>query len=138
MIYSIDTRYVVHETLDGEVIAVHLKMGRYYSLADSAALIWFAIAENLDEEAIADHLSQRYVVETLQAKEIVSAFLTELASNHLIFPNPAATPGELQLEPAPRVELAGPILDSYTDMEALLLLDPVHDAAEEGWPAVKA
>jgi hypothetical protein len=29
---------------------------------------------------------------------------------------------------------AAPVLEKFTDMEAMLLLDPVHDVDEKGWP----
>ena len=31
-----------------------------------------------------------------------------------------------------------PVLNSYTDMEELLLLDPIHDVDQAGWPMPKA
>src|SRR5680860_793773 len=34
---------VVHETIDGEVVAINLETGAYYSLRDSAAAIWAGV-----------------------------------------------------------------------------------------------
>ena len=33
-----------------------------------------------------------------------------------------------------RLPFAAPVLHKYTDMEDLLLLDPIHDVDESGWP----
>jgi hypothetical protein len=38
---------VVHETIDGETIAIDLATGTYYSLAGSAAGIWAAVTAGL-------------------------------------------------------------------------------------------
>jgi hypothetical protein len=31
-----------------------------------------------------------------------------------------------------------PLFEKFTDMEAMLLLDPVHDVDDEGWPHMPA
>ncbi len=35
------------------------------------------------------------------------------------------------------VPYAPPALETYTDMQELLLLDPIHDVDETGWPAAR-
>jgi hypothetical protein len=32
---------------------------------------------------------------------------------------------------------SSPVLSIYDDMQDLLLLDPIHDVDESGWPAIK-
>jgi hypothetical protein len=32
---------------------------------------------------------------------------------------------------------AAPVLEKYTDMQELLLLDPIHDVEEAGWPKAR-
>jgi len=36
--------------------------------------------------------------------------------------------------PAGRPPFVKPILQKYTDMADLLLLDPIHEVGEQGWP----
>jgi len=37
-----------------------------------------------------------------------------------------------------RLEFSAPRLDKYTDMQQLLLIDPIHEVSDEqGWPKVK-
>jgi hypothetical protein len=36
--------------------------------------------------------------------------------------------------PAERATFIAPVLAVYTDMQDLLLLDPIHDVDEIGWP----
>ena len=36
-----------------------------------------------------------------------------------------------------RLSFEAPILHKYTDMQDLLLLDPIHEVDEAGWPSVK-
>jgi len=37
-----------------------------------------------------------------------------------------------------RQPFSAPVLNAYTDMEELLLLDPIHDVDQAGWPMPKA
>jgi hypothetical protein len=67
----------------------------------------------------------------------VQALLKDLAAEDLISPTEsagsAATPG-----PGTRAPYAAPTLQKHTDMQDLLLLDPIHEVDETGWPSVKA
>jgi hypothetical protein len=31
---------------------------------------------------------------------------------------------------------AEPVIEEFDDMQGLLLLDPIHDVSEEGWPHI--
>ena len=37
----------------------------------------------------------------------------------------------------PSIEFQLPKLNIYTDMEALLLADPIHEVESDGWPNIK-
>jgi hypothetical protein len=43
-------------------------------------------------------------------------------------------------EPVPQTEkkhFVAPCLHKYTDMQELLLIDPIHDVDDYGWPIIK-
>ena len=40
--------------------------------------------------------------------------------------------------PRSALEFAPPRLEKYSDLEDLLVLDPIHDVDEAGWPIAKA
>jgi hypothetical protein len=128
---------VIHQTLDGEVIVVNLDTGTYYSLDGVAAEIWAAVERGLTvEEAVAEaadhHGTSRQVVEPA-----VTRFLAELAREELIvtvngskpIAAPAMTDGTAQ------GSFPEPVLNKHTDMQELLLLDPIHEVDERGWPS---
>ena len=46
-----------------------------------------------------------------------------------------ATAVEPHVLPEPQEGFVAPQLHKYTDMQELLLLDPIHDVDQEGWPA---
>lgn len=135
----IDDSRVVHDLNDGEVLAIRSDTGTYYSMLGPAADIWDAIASGADESTLATVLTSRYRVEHAVAAAAVTDFVDRLVDEGLVTsgvhaaPSPSATP-----QPAGKAELdwEPPALQVYTDMQDLLLFDPIHEVGPEGWPAV--
>ena len=128
--YRINTPNVVHEVIEGEAVIVNLATGLYYSVDRSGVDIWALLEQ---ERAVADiitTLAERYTGQREIIEATVQKFLALLEAENLIVPQagpaPAAPPA---LSPAtgayvPRFE--PPALQKYSDMEDLLLLDPLH------------
>src|SRR5205823_3881894 len=57
---KIDSPQIVHEAIDGEVVVVNFKNGRYYSLEHVAAEVWDAIAQGASVPIIIERLTHRY------------------------------------------------------------------------------
>lgn len=135
--FVINSDDVVHETLDGEVVVVNLKMGHYYSLTDAGALLWAGLQQSLSAHALSGLLLASYEVDQDQALRAVETFLTELASEGLLSEGSVLEHRETSAGQAQaKRKFHPPVLARHEDMEGLLLLDPVHDVAAEGWPAV--
>ena len=47
------------------------------------------------------------------------------------------TPSAIENAVAVKQPFEAPILNKYNDMQELLLLDPIHDVDEAGWPNTK-
>jgi len=127
---------VIHQLLDGEVIVVNLDSGVYYSLLGAAAEIWAAVDGGASSEEAVDELLVRYDAPRSVVETAVRRFVAELEQDALIVAADAAEP---QRTPAsangtPRLPFEAPVLDKYTDMQELLLLDPIHEVGEAGWP----
>lgn len=139
-------RYTVHpkivsETIDGEVIILNLDRGRYYSLTMAGTDAWSAFGRAASGEEVVAELLARYEGERKEVERAVHALIAELRQEELILPLPAGAPAPAS-EGAPlpdgtatsRPVFQAPALQTYTDMEALLLLDPIHEVDETGWP----
>ena len=134
----IDSRFtanapaVVYEEFAEEVVVIHLNKGTYYSLENCAAMIWRACLLGVSLTQITTSLqAQHPAVE--QLAEVVQDFVTELQQEELLRPSSALPPivsPELPLCPV----WSPPALQKYTDMQDLLLLDPIHEVDEKGWP----
>jgi hypothetical protein len=134
---------VVAETLDGEATIVDLESGTYYALNESGTLIWDQLIRGNSVDSVVEELSAHYGIEPESSREAVTELARELLERDLIAPlgegdsappqaaNGAARNGSANGS-AP--SFTPPKLSTYTDMQELLLLDPVHEVDEAGWP----
>lgn len=61
-------------------------------------------------------------------------FLGDLAAENLISAAEGSAPLLAPSDDDGAAEFPAPRLERYTDMQDLLLLDPIHDVDERGWP----
>lgn len=142
-VFRINTPKITHQTIDGESIIIDFDSGSYFSTAGVGAAIWEEVAQNAVVSDIVSELAQRYTGDITVIQQAVEQFLLELQRETLIVlldnpptePRPAY-PSEAQT-PAARPAFQAPTIDKYIDMQDLLLLDPIHDVDEQGWPMKK-
>ena len=125
---------VIHETIDGEAIIVNLVTGTYYQLTDSGAHVWEALEAGIPATEIGQLLAERYGVEGTVTDADVAALVRELQDEELIVPDPSGTRRPVAAGNGTS-EYRPPRLSKFTDMQDLLLLDPVHEVDETGWPS---
>ena len=140
-VYKINNSQIVEETIDGEVIIINLNKGHYFSLNGAGAEVWSYLKLGLSGNKIISHLKYHYDDPNKLIDVTVKKLLLNLKDEDLINMqdnhsaetevNSENTIGRNNNEKKVFVE---PILEKYTDMEDLLLLDPIHDVDEQGWP----
>jgi len=137
---TINSQDMVHESLEGEVVIVNLKNGRYYSLMGTASMVWSRIEEGRSKEQIEAELHSSFRDEDGQIAPTLSVFFQALSEEGLVFLEPGEDePAPAPVNPSPDAPAFQPFsINKHVDMEGLLLLDPVHDVSEQGWPAKKA
>lgn len=136
--YAVCGPQVIHETIDGEVVIINLATGNYYSLRGTGAYVWEGLVAGTSVPAITEALVT--VFDGLDAPPDLSPFLDHLEREGLIAhsTDPGA-PSAPQPASGPRTAYAAPALEGFTDMQDLILLDPVHEVDEAyGWPRPKS
>ena len=142
--YRVNSPRVMHETIEGEVIVVDLTTGSYYSLRAAGAEIWHALERGLPYDDIAGAVTGRYEGAPAEIAAAVSGFLRELSEEGLIESGDGAgeaSPVEISppaQDDRPRERFQPPVLEKHTDMQDLILLDPVHEVDARGWPHAQA
>lgn len=125
---------VIHETVEGETIIVNLETGSYYDLNHLGGAIFEALAAGMAAADLSDAIASAYEIEPGAAARVVEVFAAQLVEEQLILPSENGARSELDAPELP-ASFVEPGLKKYTDMQALLLLDPVHEVDEAGWPS---
>lgn len=123
---------VSHDLLNGEVVAIHLGTGIYYSMRGSAAAIWQMLASPVDIGGMVEALAAACGRDRCGLEGEVSAFLERLRAENLIVEEAFA--GSVVAPAMVGQAYAPPGLERFADLQDLLLLDPIHDVGAQGWP----
>ena len=134
--YRANTPKVVYEAFEDETVLINLDNGNYYSFSGSGALIWDRIISGESIASVIEYLQGRFADATDIALSVEN-FVRELVKENLIAKDSSGTaknikPAKAQIPSLARFEK--PVLQKYSDMQDLLLLDPIHEVDEMGWP----
>jgi coenzyme PQQ synthesis protein D (PqqD) len=122
---------VSHECIDGEVVVINMENGTYYSLLHLGARLWELVAAGSTRAELLERIATAYPDEP-RAMDEVSAFVDELLSEGLVTEEEGA---RTVLEPVFPSPYASPRLEKFTDLQEMLMLDPIHEVdAAAGWP----
>jgi len=134
---------VVHETIDGETVILNLDNGNYYSLIGTGAHIWDNVEKGATINDIIERLHRDYEAGNEDIEKEVNKFLSELMEENLTVPYgsddriPSDHNQKETLTKSNKTTFQTPVLNKYTDMQDLLLLDPIHDVDDNaGWPNI--
>jgi hypothetical protein len=141
--FRINTPHVVAETLDGEATIVDLDSGTYYALNESGSLIWDELIGGSTTSEATSAFARTYDLDDEDAERAVEKLVTRLTDAKLIVDAgdggsngaAAAVATATSSTNGSRRAYAEPELSAYTDMQELLLLDPIHEVDESGWPS---
>lgn len=135
--FTINSRRVIHEVVDGEVIVIQLETGSYYSLSGLGADAWPLLISGRSPAETGKALAVEHEVAAEQLCELVD----ELVAEQVLKPladgeGPVAIVATPPRGPVPSFE--PPRLEKYSDMQDYLLIDPIHEVDEPGWPVQRA
>lgn len=139
--YQVTGPHIVHETIEDEVVIVNMETGAYYSLQGSGHAIWTFAVSGQD----ATKISSNFLEAEVDGKPIVQHvedFLTTLTDESLLTsadsaPGPdsgESTDSGAATTVTTPTQFVTPALEKFTDMEEFLLVDPIHEVGEKGWP----
>jgi hypothetical protein len=147
--FNINTSKVVHETMDNEVIIINFETGNYYSMNSTAKDIWHCLENSPSLNDLVDDTAHRYDAAREEIKMDLLQFLKELLEENLVAEykeEMKGSPGGIKFQNdnpngkdngEDKLKYQKPGFRKYTDMKEMLLLDPIHDVDETGWPYPK-
>jgi hypothetical protein len=139
--YRVSSPAVVSDTVDNQTIIVHLDTGSYYDLNHVGAAIWEPLERGAAAVEIVAELVARFDADRAQVERDVDALVEELVDEGLIVAQDGADTGAsspngvLGRPEASGLPYVVPVLNKHSDMQELLLLDPVHEVDDTGWPS---
>jgi hypothetical protein len=137
--FRVNTPTVTHETIDGEAVIINLDSGNYYSLIEVGSFIWGLVEKGASANEVQNLLLQTYQGDATDIDRGVQELLAQLLQENLIVPVDGSRTVDLNQElPSnnghEKPLFNSPTLHKYSDMQELLLLDPIHDVDDAGWP----
>jgi len=132
--------HIVHQNIVGEVIIVDLRAGTYFSLTETASFIWEALVTGFSRNEIIEEVFNIFDGTREEIEQSVDQLLAQLVADQLIVETEATdTTKSRAINMAPSGEkrpFVEATVQKYTDMEDILVLDPIHDFDDAGWPNV--
>lgn len=123
-------RRVAAEVFEDECIIANLDNGMYYSLQGNAVALINALPSN-DHDALINAIASPLADNAQTCKNELHKAWQDMLDEQLIVPS-TDTHTELG-EATPAEKYQASALNRYTDMQDLLLLDPIHEVDEDGW-----
>lgn len=134
-IYIVDKRETISEVIDNDTVIVNLQTGCYYSLNATASFIWDMLKEGSDNDSIANNYKTVFNIEYATASKDTANILSTLKNKSLI--NRTAEIADIETDFSFSIPYIEPVIEEFTDMQEMLLLDPIHEVSEDGWPYKK-
>ena len=134
--FRVNSPNVAWEDFEDEIIMVNLESGQYFSTRDAGAEMWRRLEKGAPLSAVEQAIIAVYDVDAAVAAEALASFVAALQEQGLLVPKDDAdtAPWPPESHAAARRAFAPPLLDTYSDMQDLLLLDPIHEVDDSGWP----
>ena len=101
---------------------------------DSGAYLWQLIQNGFNEEQITAIMSEQFSISSETAKASLKVFLDHLLEEQLIISVETLPVKEQVMVESKEMVYNPPELTVFNDMQELLLLDPIHEISEQGWP----
>ena len=121
------------ERVDGDVIAVNLAAGTYFSMSGTAADVWTAASSGTKAEQWLSALDHAYG--RTCPREEIGLFIADCLRGDLLIEADDGTITDVTLpQDWDRSSWTAPRLEIFEDLRDLLLVDPVHEASDFGWP----
>lgn len=132
--FTLNAPSVIGEAIDGEVMIINLVSGTYYNLRGAGAAAWPMLAAGLPVKTIVDSLAAAYGIGRDKVARDFTAFVDQLLAESILRAAEATAGPAVVALPTGEAAYTGFNLERFDDMRALLVVDPVHEVGDFGWP----
>lgn len=132
--YIINGPQVISEDTSGETVIINLETGSYFNLNAESSKIWGLLVNGVNIGELKANLEPSVACGKEIADAKIDGFISKLLDEKLIreTENSNSVAGKIS------VNVNDLLVETYTDMQDLLGLDPIHEVEPEaGWPLAK-
>lgn len=127
---------VSSELFEDEAVIVNLENGNYYSYSASGIDVWKFLKNGVELAELKKKFSDKYGFDSSQETEFEQLILNLKEEGLVVETNEKSDSLNDQIT-FRYDQFTSPALNKFTDMQDLLLLDPIHDVDATGWPMQK-
>lgn len=136
MRYDINAPMVITDDMDGEIIILNTESGKYFSAEKTGMMMWEMLSGGYTSTEVAELFTNQFSLSDDVVTTDVNTILTQLNDEGLLKESKLSEPSK-KVDLTDLEEYKTPKILAYSDMEKLLLMDPVHEVEKMGWPNVK-
>lgn len=133
----INSPLVATQEIEGEAVLINFDTGCYYSANRTGAIVLQLLRRDLSAPEISADLASRFAVSLPVVAEGLVSFLSHAEGEGLIVAgeqSSAHSDGPGGSSARSEGEYLPPLLEKFDDLQDLLMLDPIHDVDQAGWP----
>jgi hypothetical protein len=125
----------VDETVDGEVLIMDMIKGTYFSCVGASTVAFNALKDGANPDDIAAAFADAFDRRVDEMREAVDGFAADLRGEEIMILDSANGVASSTIAISTNgVEYEPLQIERFDDLADLILLDPVHDVSEAGWP----
>lgn len=140
--YRLNTNGLSSEDFGGEMVAVNFETGQYYGINGAAVAVWALLHKPISRTDAINRITEIFTLVPEHVADDVNSFFEELIKQDLLLSGDIDDldvqqdhTGSDTLTALAGTAYAPPSIEIYSDLQELIMLDPVHDAdPERGWP----
>lgn len=132
--FRLNTPLVALQEIEGEAILINFDTGCYFSANETGSVLLEMAESGASTIALVRGLAERCGIAPSEVEAAVSSFLGTAEAEGLVVPcelNGSTPRSENGTGPLAYV---APHLEKFDDLQDLLMLDPIHDVDQVGWP----
>jgi hypothetical protein len=132
MYYRQNDEHVAAEEFDGEFVVINFAAGRYFSLRGGAVDVWRQFRNGASPAGVAARVCDRFAPAGDDERAQLERCIQTLIDEGLLCAAQAAGP---PVDEWSADAWAAPSVEVYSDLQDLIVLDPVHEVDQSsGWP----
>ncbi|MEM1286676.1 MAG: PqqD family protein [Pseudomonadota bacterium] len=136
--FRLNTEKFASQSFEDEVIVLDATDGTYYALTGNAPEAWAALIASCPIDVVSSAIAARTGASEDQVAADLKVFASAMVAETVLLSNEADATNDAPTDLSQgRPTYEGFVWDKHSDLDELLLLDPIHEVnPEKGWPHI--